>query len=283
MSQALTKVKKRINSINSTRKITNAMKLVSSVKYKKIEKGSAERKEYIAILEETFSYLLSHLEEYEIFPLLSENNKSNTNLYIVISSSMGLCGAYNYNLIKYFNQLVKTTDEIIPIGEKIYKEVKKDNNFVLNCDFIDLASHIDIPKINKLSNLITEGYLAGKYKKVTIVYTKYVNQLANKVVSEELLPFKNKFNEKYRLKYVDFDCKCDDIIVDFSKKYISSILLLALKEAYLSEQSARRNAMENADKNAKDLSKKLNLEYNKARQASITQEITEVSGGNLEN
>lgn len=281
MPQGLNKVKRRISTVENTRKITNAMKLISSVKVRQIQNGYVTRVAFNNELNDLLNIICNYASTKLDSPLLKVNQKINKKLYIVVSSSLGLCGSYNYNVARYLSEVYKNGDEIITIGEKIDREVLKNNEVKTYRDFKDILNNLNMSNCRVLQKFIIEKYMSGEYSEVILIYTKYINQIASKVAELRLLPLDYKKNKNLELKFPDLGQAIDESLLKYTKKYITSALYIKLFESLLSEQSARRNAMDNADKNAEELVDKLRLEYNKARQTAITQEITEVVSGSV--
>ena len=281
MPQGLNKVKRRILTVENTKKITNAMKLISSVKVRQIQNGFNARLTFLNDLKEVLNIIGNASYPTSTNPLLKGYKDASKTLYIVVSSSLGLCGSYNYNVIRYFENIFKNDDEVITIGDKIDKEVIEDQNITLYSDFKDVLNNLTMSNCRVLQKFILDKFLSGKYKEVVLVYTKYINQIASKVETIKLLPLEFEKNKSMELDSPDFGQNLNLLLDKFVKKYLTSALYIKFYESILSEQSSRRNAMDNADKNAEELVDKLKIEYNKARQTAITQEITEVVSGSV--
>lgn len=281
MPQGLNKVKRRILTVENTKKITNAMKLISSVKVRQIQNGFNARLTFLNDLKEVLNIIGNASYPTSTNPLLKGYKDASRTLYIVVSSSLGLCGSYNYNVIRYFENIFKNDDEVITIGDKIDKEVIKDQNIILYSDFKEVLNNLTMSNCRVLQKFILDKFLSGKYKEVVLVYTKYINQIASKVETIKLLPLEFEKNKSMELDSPDFGQNLNLLLDKFVKKYLTSALYIKFYESILSEQSSRRNAMDNADKNAEELVDKLKIEYNKARQTAITQEITEVVSGSV--
>ena len=279
MAQGLNKVKRRIATVNSTRKVTNAMKLISSVKFRQAQNGYLTRKKYCDELQNIVDscFTVASLSSTSCF--LHEFEDVEKTLYVVVSSSLGLCGSYNYNIFRFLSSVYKNGDEIIPIGSKIHKVVTDDPNIVHYDDYVGILENITMGNARVLARDLIRKYRDGNYKKVVLIYTKYINQIATKVEKLDLLPISYNRIEHDENFAPDLEPSMDEMVKKITRKYLANLLFIKLNECYLSENSARRNAMDNADKNAEELSEKLTIEYNKARQAAITQEITEVVAG----
>lgn len=281
MPQGLNKVKRRILTVENTKKITNAMKLISSVKVRQIQNGFNARLTFLNDLKEVLNIIGNASYATSTNPLLKGYKDTSKTLYIVVSSSLGLCGSYNYNVIRYFENIYKSGDEVITIGDKIDKEVLKDQNITLYSNFKDVLNNLTMSNCRVLQKFILDKFYSGNYKDVVLVYTKYINQIASKVETLKLLPLEFKKIKSMELDSPDFGQNLNFLLDKFAKKYLTSAIYIKFYESILSEQSSRRNAMDNADKNAEELVDKLKIEYNKARQTAITQEITEVVSGSV--
>lgn len=281
MPQGLNKVKRRILTVENTKKITNAMKLISSVKVRQIQNGFNARLTFLNDLKEVLNIIGNASYATSTNPLLKGYKGTSKTLYIVVSSCLGLCGSYNYNVIRYFENIYKSGDEVITIGDKIDKEVLKDQNITLYSNFKDVLNNLTMSNCRVLQKFILDKFYSGNYKDVVLVYTKYINQIACKVETLKLLPLEFKKIKSMELDSPDFGQNLNFLLDKFAKKYLTSAVYIKFYESILSEQSSRRNAMDNADKNAEELVDKLKIEYNKARQTAITQEITEVVSGSV--
>ena len=279
MSQSLNKVKKRIGVVESTKKVTNAMKLVSSVKFSKLSREYKNRQDYFLYLKELASTCFSvasvkHLN----VPYIASNPKANARLIVVIGSSMGLCGGYNLNIKKLLESEYKEGDELLLIG-KVSLDINKEDNIKINSDFAEILKNFSIKSAEKLALFLLKAFEKNEYKEIVLLYTRYVNSISFIPTKVSILPVEFKLNKKVGLNPGDFEPSIGEFSKILIKQYLTTDLYFKIFESYLSETVSRRNAMDNADKNAEELIDKLTLEYNKARQASITQEITEIVNG----
>lgn len=282
MSQNITRIKKRINTISSTRKITNSMKLVSSVKVRKLTKEFTRNKEFFDELNSLFDNALyidkfSSPGEIKNTPFVTPYNEAQGSLHVVIMSNLGLCGSYNAQIYRFLESTYKEGDEIIAIGNKAYSYIK--GSCQIHTEFIDLAHGLNIEKIGLLSEYLIRMYQSKKYKQVDCIYAKYINSLAFKPEIFKILPLDIK-ERNDNLNYGPiYEVNKEDFINGFVPIYIKNVLLHLLYESCLCEETSRRNSMDNANKNIDDLMYDLTIEYNKARQSSITSQITEIVGG----
>lgn len=279
MSQGLNKTKHRIKSVQSTRKITKAMQLIATAKVKKLLNAYEDYKDYANEYRELMGVLCAHDEKETHYA--KENEGELPTLYIVISSDLGLCGAYNSNIFKYAKETIKEDDFVIPLGSKAINHFRSNTycKNVLDVDGFDLT--LDMDKIYNIVNTIKKEFNDKKWKKVEIIYTKYLNSISSEPDIMQLLPITMDYREWENESFAPplFDEEPHELIHRFMPNYLSSIMYAKLLESQLSEQASRRSAMDNANDNADELLDKLTIEYNKARQSAITQEITEVVAG----
>lgn len=277
MSQ-LHSTKNRIKSIDSTRKITKAMELVASVKLKRWQRILDNIKNYSLTLENIISscnYKVS--QDNEANPIVfREFPNASKNLIVIITSSLGLCGGYNYNVFKFSDSIIKKDDKLILIGSK--SEVKYSSNEEVDKSYIEILERLDFTKINNLVSLIEKEYAKGIYKSVSLIYTSYKNSLHFEPTVLPLLPI--GIEQKERLDFEPiYEPNKKEFMELLIPKYLQTILYSKLVESIVSEQASRRNAMDNATDNADELVSKLTIQYNKARQSSITNELIDVVAG----
>ncbi len=277
MSQ-LHRTKERIRSVDSTRKITKAMELVASVKLKKQQHILENIRNYSETLQEIVSTCFDGIQEEETsLPVaFSYFPKAEKKLLIVVTSSLGLCGGYNYNIFKFMDTLYKEGDKLLLIGTKA--EMKYQENYDVNLDERDILDRIDFAKVKKLAHQIEKEYEKGIYTSCVLVYTEYKNSITFEPTTFPIFPL--AMNKKEELGYAPiYEPNRKVFLENVVPKYIETMLYGKLVEALVSEQASRRNAMDNATDNADELVEKLTLQYNKARQASITNELIDVVAG----
>lgn len=281
MGGSLSKTKHRIAAIKGTEKTTKAMGLIATVKSKRLrdayDKSNLYLEEYLSLMAMLFAHdqeTKTHYGQY--------NKEDLPDLYIIITSNMGLCGAYNSNIFKLADSTIKETDYIIPIGNKAIHHYERSDKFknVLK-DFSMDGVNLEMDKLRKLCLELKNEFNAKKYRSIQIIYTKYINTITFRPEQFQFLPVQI---EPRKWKNEDFCPPLFDespryLIHALLPDYLTSVLYGRLLESELSEQASRRTAMDNANDNADELLAKLSIEYNKARQNAITQEITEVVGG----
>ena len=224
MSQSINRVKKRISAVESTKKITNAMKLVSSVKFSKLSQLLANREDYYFYLNDLASTCFSaakinHLE----VPYLYKNKKAKNRLLVVVSSSMGMCGAYNMNIKKLLESEYKKDDEILIIGNTLYNELKNEN-LKINADFVDILNNLDVSNVRILSKFLLKSFLENRYSEIILLYTKYVNSISFVPTKCSLLPVEFKLDKKRGLNPGDFEPDLITFIDEFIKRYLKTDL-----------------------------------------------------------
>ena len=275
MAQEVTRIKKRIKSVTGSYKITSAMKLVSTVKLKKWKNKMLATKDYALRIDEIARKVFSSVEESNN-PYFTLNLKANKNLYIVLSSSLGLCGAYNNNLFRLADSHIKENDEAIILGKKAISHYK-DGKFVKIENFKEYSSIRDEAIIKQIVDFISKEYLKGTYREIHLIYTAYKNSLVFHPQDYQVLPLQGekKSNEAYP---PIMEPNQEAVLNALVPIYLKNSVYANFLESEVCEQAARSNAMENATKNAEELLDNLQIEFNKARQGAITQEITEIVG-----
>lgn len=273
MSQAVTKIKSRIKSVSGAYKVTSAMKLVSTVKLKQWKGKMIAHKDYVKEVNEIVDLLLKHSKNSNS-PFMKINEKVTKNLYVVISSTLGLCGSYNNNIFKLADSIISKDDDLIVLGGKGINHYKGSKNNQIS-GFEDYSSIDNSGLVNKLTNILLSEYEKETYKEIHIIYSEYKNSLVFIARDYKLLPFSRE-NEEAKEYPPIMEPSAEELVNTIVPFYLRSVIYSKLLESEVCEQGARSNAMENATNNAKDLLDELNIEFNKARQASITQEITEI-------
>ena len=277
MAGNLNKTKHRIASINSTKKITKAMELVSTVKLKKFKNVMLKNELYSNELKSLTCTLFSRLDDEE--NKYAKLNDAEKDLLIVVSSNLGLCAGYNNDIYHYVEQnFDKNEVVIIPIGMKGDSYFKK-NGFALNEEFVSLNEKINYLDITRLGKLVLSYFENKKYRSIKLVYTKYVNSIKFVPNTLSLFPLEIENVNDSTLIEPLYDPDLKTLIDNLVPLYVNINLYQKIVESQVCEQASRRNAMENATDNADELISTLTLEYNKARQAQITQEISEVIAG----
>ena len=282
MALSLQQTKRRINNVNSTRKITNAMYLVATAKYKSYKNKMDNTSLYADELLLAMNQVMQSLSVDQVKDALTLSNEpKNRNLFIIVSSSLGLCGGYNNNLFKAVNKHLNKDDELLVIGAKGYSYYSK-RGYELDPSYVSLMTNYNINSVRKIKNRIESALKNGEVNKVYVAYTKFVNSITFEPVIEEIYPIDpssiaKELSVKEKNTLIEPDHK--KVLSYLVPLYLESIINARIIESNASEQATRRNAMESATDNADEIIKNLQVEYNKARQSSITQEITEIVAG----
>lgn len=273
MSQNVTKIKSRIKSVTGAYKVTSAMKLVSTVKLKQWRNKMLANKDYNQELAEVVELLLLSQKKVNS-PFMMPNEEASKKLFIVISSTLGLCGSYNNNIFKVSDANISENDEAIILGGKAATHYQN-GEFKIIEGFDDYSSLIDKELVNKISEFIKDEYLKKTYSEIHIIYSEYKNSLVFLAKDFQLLPFKFEVEENNDFPPI-MEPNAKVLVEELIPFYIQTNLYSKFLESAVCEQGARSNAMENATNNAKDLLADLKIEFNKARQGAITQEIIEI-------
>jgi len=271
---SLQEIKTRLSSVATTKKITKAMQLVATAKLKKAKDNLQEIQDYYTSVYDVFQKLLNSIDDVDkLFPV----NKNKPGLIILVTSDLGLCGSYNSNVIKLAKQNAKPGDKLVVVGNKGVA------HFNAIGRSMDLAlEHVgDKPQYDlasKLGNKALAEFLTGEISSVKIIHTKFINSVTFEAESTQLIPVEKSEKEVEHL-VAEFEPDAGTVLKNAIPLYLSGIIYGALVESKVSEMSSRRTAMENATDNANELIDKLDLEYNRVRQAGITQEISEIVAG----
>lgn len=267
-------IKARIKSINTTKKITSAMQLISTVKLQKYRNLAYKTISYESEIENCIKRILNSNFDLECSYL--KENDINNKLFIIFCSDMGMCGAYNNNLLKLILKEVKKDDYIFLIGGKIYNQLKRYNYNILN-DYLN-SDKIDYHELNKISKQAIAMFDDKKISSINVIYTKFKNNVSFNEDIKQILPIKI---EKKDIHYPEvlYEPNSNEVLNDLIPLLLESLIYRLFIESKTCEHGSRRFAMENATNNADELNEKLLLEFNQARQASITSEITEIVAG----
>lgn len=280
MSLGIIATKRRIKSVNSTKKITKAMQLVSTSKLKRcrdiFDKNSVYTSETLKLVQE----VLKNVKDVDNQYLIKKDIKSK--LYIVVTSNLGLCGGYNANVLSLVKDKVDVeNDYIITLGTKGNSFFNK-RNYKISYSEEEETTGNEQEISKKVALKALEMFTNNEVGEVHIIYTKFVNSLTFTAVDLLLLPVEIEMeenNEKTLQAELVIEPNANEVLNELLPFYFNSVIYGCLVESHVSEQASRRTAMENATDNAEEISASLLIQYNKARQAAITQEITEVVAG----
>ena len=286
----VTSLKRRITSVKNTRQITKAMELVSASKMRRAQEFAVNSRPF----KEQARLLIGQLSSVSDVKLdnLFTTRPIKNELLIVVTSDRGLAGAYNSNVLKRLvttvqeNKASKVKSSIITIGRKAGKFVAKIDGVDHHSAYPMLGDQPSPQAIVPVIEDITSQYLESKVDSVKVIYTQFISNLRQDVVTNSLIPYsidsddkKTEVHELSPLEVAIFEPSVEAIIESTAVRLIEVQLWQALLEAGASEHSMRMMAMKNASDNAADIIDDLTLEFNTARQAAITQEIAEIVGG----
>ena len=268
-------IKARIKSVESTMQITKAMELVATSKLRRAKENVERTRPFYQTLGTAIDDILAASSDFESDWFLKREVKKT--LFVVFAGDRGLAGGYNANVFRVAEELSKGTDAIwLPVGKKSLENARHRNRVIFS-DSFEYASEQSVGSMLALGELVAEGYKKGEYDRVVMIFTEFVSMMTQRVVYEELLPLTNCANSG--CGNMETDCDGAEMLDKIIPSYIGGILYSALCESLASESGARRAAMNSANKNAEEMIGTLMLKYNRARQAVITQEITEIVSG----
>jgi F-type H+-transporting ATPase subunit gamma len=286
MSMALKELKNRIKAADNIKQITRAMKLIASVKIKKIQRAFLPFREYIKDLQKIVSVLLRNTDfrmNLGNLDILKEKQGDKIGL-IVVTSDKGLCGAFNTNIFNYFEKKYSNLKEkliVIPVGKKgVSYFSKRGYNLFATFDKVG-----DIPSFDFIKRLRYEIFnLYERVSRIEVIYTKYYSPSKFLPISIKLLPFDVslidiKEEKSDNVDHFIFEPSLDDIGQEIFEIYVNSLIYQLILDSKLSEFSARLMAMNTATENAENLIKDLKLLFFKKRQESITKELLEIVAG----
>ncbi|EDS78070.1 ATP synthase F1 subunit gamma [Clostridium massiliodielmoense] len=272
-------IKRRIKSINNTKKITKAIGLVATSKLRKARQKLELNNTYYSSVSEIMNGILAdkNLEKGVYF----KDNGVNKKLYIVITSDSGLCGGFNGNVISKTLETISGDREnsvLITVGKKGRTYLKK---FKIDsiAEFVEIP---EIPTLKEVKAILEKAlnlYLNKEISEINVVYTDFVSSVKQESKVKKLLPITMEEDNKELNSFVEFEPDKNIVLEGISELYLKQTLLNLMLNSKTSEESARMTAMDGATSNANDLLDKLNLKYNRIRQSSITQEISEIVGG----
>jgi len=275
----LKEIRNRISSVSSTMQITSAMKMVSAAKLKKAQDAITAMRPYSNKLSELMKGFSSSSED----KTFSKKREINNTLIIAISSNRGLCGAFNANVLKETNSLKLRQEfknskiDFVTIGKKVNDSLSKEENIIQNES--SLFDNLNYEEVSLIVDKLIELFSNYEYDHIEIVYNSFKNAATQIIKSEQFLPIpKNEENASKSLNYI-FEPSQEEIIRTLIPKSLKMQLFKAVRDSFASEHGARMTAMHKATDNASELRDELKLTYNKARQASITNEILEIVGG----
>jgi F-type H+-transporting ATPase subunit gamma len=286
----LKEIRVRRESVASTRQITNAMKMVAAAKLKKAQNAITLLRPYAEKLQEILGSISDSLKDDE-GNIYAQDRDEESVLLVLITSNRGLCGAFNSNAIKaaihialetYSDQMMAGKVHFIALGKKGFEFLERNGyNVIFNGS--EIFDELTFERSTQISEMIMKLYVEGDYDHVDVVYNQFKNAATQLLTAEQFLPIKideieNDESSSVNMDYI-FEPSKEYILQEMIPRSLKLQLYKAVLDSHASEHGARMTAMHKATDNATELLKDLALEYNKARQASITNEIIEIVGG----
>jgi F-type H+-transporting ATPase subunit gamma len=287
MAGQLKEVRNRIKSVQSTQQITKAMKMVSAAKLRRAQDAIIQMRPYARKLQDMLSNIVSSTEM-EGGNDLAVQRPVEKVLLFVVTSDRGLAGAYNANVIKmakqvirekYQDQFAKGNVTIWSMGKKGYEHFAK-NNFKVSDTYKDVFLKLSFEGVQQAAQAAVKAYRDKEFDAIEIIYSEFKNAATQRFVSEQFLPIPRITNAATATKAdFIFDPNKEEIIAELMPKILNTQLFKAVLDANASEHGARMTAMDKASENANELLRSLKISYNRARQAAITTELTEIVSG----
>ncbi|TDH26062.1 ATP synthase F1 subunit gamma [Segetibacter sp. 3557_3] len=288
MSGQLKEVRNRIKSVQSTQQITKAMKMVSAAKLRRAQEAIVQMRPYAEKLQEMLSNIVSNSEG-DIGGSLATDRGNERVLFIVITSDRGLAGGYNANIVKtarqaiqenYSSQQKKGNVTIWNIGKKGYESLSRGGEYKTNADHKDVFLNLTFETVQAVAIAAVKAFENKEFDVVEIIYSEFKNAATQRFVVERFLPIP-KVERREGAKKADFifEPAKEQLVAELMPKILNTQLFKAILDANASEHGARMTAMDKASENANELLKVLKISYNRARQAAITTELTEIVSG----
>lgn len=294
MSGQLKEVRNRIKSVTSTQQITKAMKMVSVAKLRRAQDAIIQMRPYAVKLQDMLQNIVSNSEG-DIDLALAANRPVEKVLIVVITSDRGACGAYNSNIIKlaratirekYPEQFAKGQVTVMPIGKKGYEFFQKNGGYNMIDTYWHLFSQFTFEHVKQAATVALDGFIHGEYDAVEIVYSHFKNAATQVFMAEPFLPITKVVDasapvttkKSVKADFI-FEPAKETLVAELMPMILNTQFFKAMLDANASEHGARMTAMDKATENANELLRNLKLSYNRARQAAITTELTEIVSG----
>ena len=276
----LKEIRNRIASVSSTMQITSAMKMVSAAKLKKAQDAITAKRPYSDKLTELIQNLSGSIDGNTPNPFTQVRPIKKV-LLVVVTSNRGLCGGFNSSIVKevqqYISEHAKETVEVLTIGKKGDDILSKDNSiFANNNEIFDALTYV---QVSEIAQTFMDAFAAQEFDEVKVIYNRFKNAATQIVTTETLLPVVAESDSNSGGGDYIFEPNQEAIVNELLPKSIKMQLFKALRDSFASEHGARMTAMHKATDNATEMRDQLKLTYNKARQATITNEILEIVAG----
>ena len=275
----LKEIRNRIASVSSTMQITSAMKMVSAAKLKKAQDAITAMRPYSDKLTELLQNLSATLDA-DSGSKFSEQRDVKNVLIVAITSNRGLCGAFNSNIIKRATAVAESYDanvSVVAIGKKANDALSK--NFEIISNQSPVYDDLTFDNVAAIAEMLMEQFESKAFDKIEVIYNKFKNAATQEIMTEQFLPIAPLDNAPNSNQDYIFEPSKEEIVETLIPKSLKTQLYKSIRDSFASEHGARMTAMHKATDNATELRDQLKLTYNKARQASITNEILEIVGG----
>jgi F-type H+-transporting ATPase subunit gamma len=278
----LREIRRRISSVRSTQQITKAMKMVAAAKLRRAQESILATRPYARKLRETIGHLMARIESSR--NILLRTRSVEKVLVVVVTADRGLCGAFNSNIIRFATHHVKSYSNVelflYPVGKKGYDHFFK-RSFQIYAQKINFFNHICFADAAEIVDKLVRAYESNRFDRIEIIYNQFKSALQQNITLEQFLPFVPDEEIRLARSKIDFLYEPDKegILKVLIPKHLNIQMWKILLESNAAEQGARMTAMESATENAEELIASLSLRYNRARQTTITKEISEIVGG----
>ncbi|MFI3169914.1 MAG: ATP synthase F1 subunit gamma [Faecalibacterium sp.] len=298
MAGSMKDIKLRIKSVESTMQITKAMELVASSKLRHARNRVEKSRPYFEVLQKTLSDIAVNNRDFT--SRYTKKREVKRTCYIVIAGDRGLAGGYNSNMFKLMDAELAGKDHcVLPLGKKALEHYERLGSEIVTKEFYEVGD-VSVSDCFAVAKLISKGFLAGEFDEIYLGYTQFISMLTQEATFVPVLPFEalkeealeeteqaaqeavptaNAEEKPTARDVILYEPSSEEVFNAIIPEYIAGMIYGAVSESVASELAARRTAMDSATRNAKDMIANLNLYYNRARQASITQEITEIVAG----
>lgn len=282
MAGNVSKVKTRIVATKKTAQITKAMNMISASKLKNAENAIKRYRPFIEKTRDIVVHLASN--DSSITHPLMENREIKNVCYLVISSDRGLAGGFNSNVCKELTKQIQSLDNnigyyVLPMGLKAFNYVKKHKYPMIEDKVVNVKDDIEFTVIMEVIKTIIKNYLLEKFDKVIVIYNHFKNSLIQEIKTDVVLPVDKVTSDDTNLATYEFDGEVNQILNTALPIYIENTIYSYVLDSKASEHASRMNSMKSATDNAEEVIASLELLYNRARQAAITLEITDIVGG----
>ena len=279
---SLGEIRTRISSVKSTQQITKAMKMVAAAKFRKAQERILATRPYAQKFQEIVGHLVTRIEN-GTHPLLNERPVEKI-LLVVVTADRGLCGAFNANIIRHVETVVESHKDkevsLYIVGKKGYEYFSRRNYTIIDHK-VEIFNHLAFLDATTTAQTLVQAYINEEFDQIEIIYNAFKSALRQELTHEQFLPFKPDEEMKQSASQVDYlyEPGKEEILEMILPRQLNIHLWKVFLESNAAEQGARMTAMEAATDNAEELIGELTLHYNRARQAAITKEISEIVGG----